>query len=296
MSLSESAAWRSTALGDHGVLGTSQGSLGYHSCGVGRPIVFVHGWLANANLWRKVVPELKEGFRCISLDMPLGGHTTPMSSDADLTPIGCGRLVIEALDQLDLNDVVLVGNDSGGAYSQIATATEPARIGALVLTTCETPYDTFPPTAFVPVKKAAEAHSLRAALTPLKHHAARTSERAFGRLIKRLPGDDVFDSYCLPLLEDDGILADAEKAWGSASETYVAEAGAKLISNFKRPVLFTWATEDIFFSLENARRFAGELHDGRIEPISDSFSFTPEDKPKEIASLIGALAAEKTGA
>ena len=42
------------------------------------PIVFVHGLLVNANLWRKVVARLSPDFRCIALDLPLGSHTLPM--------------------------------------------------------------------------------------------------------------------------------------------------------------------------------------------------------------------------
>jgi hypothetical protein len=38
-----------------------------------------------------------------------------MQPDADLSPAGCGKLIGDALEALELSDVTLVGNDSGGA-------------------------------------------------------------------------------------------------------------------------------------------------------------------------------------
>ena len=53
---SERASWRSEALGPARRLELSEGPIRGHLTGEGPPIVFVHGALVNANLWRKVVP------------------------------------------------------------------------------------------------------------------------------------------------------------------------------------------------------------------------------------------------
>ena len=58
----------------------------------GRPIVFVHGFLTNALLWRDVLPPLAAvGHRCIAPDWPLGSHTIPMRADADAVVRGRSR-------------------------------------------------------------------------------------------------------------------------------------------------------------------------------------------------------------
>src|SRR5262249_3057864 len=59
--------------------------------GAGRPLVFVHGLLANSRLWRKVIALLEPRFRCVAPDLPLGSHRLPMNSDAELTPPGPSR-------------------------------------------------------------------------------------------------------------------------------------------------------------------------------------------------------------
>src|SRR5438874_10453979 len=108
----------SKALGDPKEAKLEQGTIRYRERGTGEPIVFVHGLLVNGDLWRKVVPELANDFRCITPDWPLGSHEVPMSHEADLTPTGLAKLIADFLAALALENVTLVGNDSGGALSQ----------------------------------------------------------------------------------------------------------------------------------------------------------------------------------
>ena len=122
-----------------------QGTIRYAETGDGPPIVFVHGLLVDGRLWRKVTPLLEDRFRCIVPDLPLGSHTTPMNPDADLSPPGLARIVAGFLEALDLEDVILVANDTGGAISQITAANHPERIGRLLLTNCDAFENFLPP-------------------------------------------------------------------------------------------------------------------------------------------------------
>jgi pimeloyl-ACP methyl ester carboxylesterase len=100
--------------------------------------VFVHGLLVNADLWRHEVPLLAEaGFRCLAPDWPLGAHELPMDAGADLTPPGLAALIEEFLQALDLTDVTLVANDTGGALVQVLMARRPERVGRVVLVSCD---------------------------------------------------------------------------------------------------------------------------------------------------------------
>lgn len=118
----------------------------YTETGTRPAVVSVHGLLVNANLWRKVVPEVaKAGVRCIAPNWPLGAHQLPMAPDADLTPPGVAKLIADFLTELDLTDVTIVANDTGGALTQILMANHPERIGRVVLTPCDAFEDFFPP-------------------------------------------------------------------------------------------------------------------------------------------------------
>jgi pimeloyl-ACP methyl ester carboxylesterase len=250
--------------------------------------------LANANLWRNLVERLADRFRCLTLDLPLGSHRVAMSVEADLSPTGCGELIAEALAALDLHDVTLVGNDSGGAYSQIATASHPARIARLVLNSCETPHDEFPPPPFDGLPAIAKDIPLLGQLfEALRDRAIRSTPAAYGLLIKHPIDDLVSDSYALPALFDPDILRDTGKVMSAAASKPVHDAGRHLIAKFERPVLFAWGSEDQVFPLAHAQRYAGELADGLLTPIADAFSFTPEDQPQLLAEAIAHFCAAR---
>jgi pimeloyl-ACP methyl ester carboxylesterase len=283
--------WRSEALGVEEEVSLPQGRLQYHRRGEGPAIVFAHGWLANANLWRNVVARLADRFTCIVLDLPLGAHRLAMDPDADLSPAGCGDLIVEALAALGLVDVTLVGNDSGGAYSQIAVASDPRRVARLVLNSCETPYGEFPPAPFDGLPIAAkDPMTLGRLFEALRDPAIRSTPAAFGLLIKHPLEDIVSDSYALPCVSDPAILRDVGKVMSSATSAPVQEAGRRLIAEFGHPVLFAWSPEDQVFAPADARRYCEALSDGRMVLIEDAYSFTPEDQPDRLAEEIASFA------
>ncbi len=125
----------------------SPGTVHYRDEGHGPAVVFIHGLLVNGSVWDRVVSELSGQVRCIVPDLPLGAHWISMKDGADLSPPGLARLISELLERLELRDVTLVGNDTGGALCQLVCAHHPERIGRLLLTNCDA-FENFPPPAF----------------------------------------------------------------------------------------------------------------------------------------------------
>lgn len=279
--------WRSPSLGSAGRLDLAAGPIEYFDRGEGPALVFAHGWLANANLWRAVVEELAADFRCVTLDLPLGSHRVALDPGADLSTAGCGALITGALDALDLQEVTLVGNDSGGAYSQIAVAADPGRVARLVLNACETPFDSFPPPPFEALPAAAaDPTALGQLLAALRDPAVRTTPAAYGLLIKHPLDDLISDSYVLPCLTVAEVLRDIAKVMSGTTPDAHHQAGATLIEGFERPVLFSWSPEDRVFQMANAERYASALADGTVTQIPDSYPFAPEDQPRALAAAI----------
>lgn len=294
--MSASHRWRSELLGEARSVEVSGGSIDYFERGEGPALVFSHGWLANANLWRRVVGLLADRFRCLALDLPLGSHRTPMGADADLGPAGVAGLIADAVEGLDLENVTLVGNDSGGAYSQIALARHGDRIGPrvsrLVLTSCETPYDEWPPPPFDGLPAAAaDPEMLGRLLGALEDPVIRATPPAYGLLLKRPTETEASDSYALPASRDEGVLRDVAKAMATAATAPVREAGEHLIASSELPTLLIWSREDEVFPIAHAERYAAALHDARLVAIDGSFSFTPEDRPDAVAEAIGSWTA-----
>jgi pimeloyl-ACP methyl ester carboxylesterase len=271
-------------LGRHRAVRLDAGTIRYREAGSGPPIVFVHGLLVNGALWRRVVPLLAGRFRCIVPDLPLGGHRPAMPPDADLTPAGLARLVADFLAALDLQDVTLVGSDTGGAICQLVVAHHPERVGRLVLTNCDA-YEHFPPPlvlpfkwgAFVPGFVAALAHALR--LAPARH-------LLYGLLARHRPEPAVFDDFFAPLIDDPAVRRDVTKVLRGVTDRATLEA-ATAFPRFRKPVLIVWGKDDIVFPLRDAERLQRDFPVARLERIADSRCFVCEDQPKRLAALIG---------
>src|SRR5215211_7156625 len=100
MTTAEKLTWRDPFLGTPRDLDLPQGKLRCFEAGSGPPIVFVHGLLVNANLWRKVVAKLSPDFHCVALDLPLGSHVLTMPEGTDLSPPAVADLIADAIEAL----------------------------------------------------------------------------------------------------------------------------------------------------------------------------------------------------
>jgi pimeloyl-ACP methyl ester carboxylesterase len=289
------ADWRSPALGPARTLDLGGGRrIRAHVTGEGPPIVFVHGALVNANLWRKVVSRL-DGYTRVALDMPLGSHLEPMPKDADLTPPALADLIADSLEALDLRDVTLVGNDTGGGLSQIVATRRPDRIGALVLTSCDA-FDNFPPRFFRIVLAPARIPGvIPVGFGGLRLRPLRRLPIAYGWLSTEPIDRDAEDSYVLPVLSRSPIRRDVRKLLGGLDPSHTLDAAAKLAS-WDRPTLIAWSEKDRFFPPEHAERLAKLIPGARLEWIEGARTFSPEDAPDRVAELIGTFASGRAKA
>ncbi len=263
-----------------------QGNIHYREYGEGPPIVFVHGLLVDGRLWRKVTPLLEDDFRCIVPELPLGSHPEPMNPDADLSPPGLARIVAGFLDALDLEDVTLVANDTGGAISQITAAHHPERIGRLLLTNCDA-FENFLPPAFRPLQVAAKVPGmLTGMMAGMRFAPMRKLPIAYGWLIKRDFAGAPTREWVDPYLTNRGVRRDVIKVLKGIDARYTFEAAERL-RTFDRPTMLAWAVEDRFFKLSFAERLADTINGATLERIEDSYTFVSEDQPERLAQLIG---------
>ncbi len=269
----------------------TQGLIGYTESGEGPPIVFAHGLLVDGLLWRKVTPLLENRFRCIVLNLPLGSHRIPMNPDADLSPPGLAGIVAGFLEALDLEDVVLVANDTGGAISQITAANHPERIGRLVLTNCDA-FENFLPPAFRPLQWAARVPgALTGMMQGMRFARMRRLPNAYGWLIKRDFDAAPTREWVEPYLGHRGIRRDTIKVLRGIHPRHTIDAAEKL-RGFDRPTLLAWAVEDRFFKISFAEKLADTINGAKLERIDDSYTFVSEDQPERLSELIARFARE----
>jgi len=261
----------------------ASGTIEYREAGTGDPIVFVHGLLVNGRLWDGPASLLSEEFRCIVPDWPMGSHRTPMNPDADLSPPGQAELIAAFLDSLGIERVIIVGNDSGGAISQIFAAAHPDRVDRLILTNCDT-HENFPPFPFSLMPPLARIPGgMRTLSAPFRIGAVRRG--TFGMLASKPIDPALVDEWMAPS-QDPAISRDTRKLVAGIDKRQTV-AAAKALESFDRPVLLTWGLEDRFFKLADAQRLAASTPGAVLEKIPGAGTFVPLDQPTRIAELIG---------
>lgn len=283
----------SESLGAERLVRLPAGPVAYRECGEGLPVVFVHGGLANADLWREVVPALraKGAYRLISPDWPLGSHRHPMASGADVTPPGIVRIIVDFLDALGLDRVVVVANDAGGAISQMLAAAHPERIDRLVLTSCDQ-YLQFPPRWLKPVRWVAAVPG--AADLVARSFGSPVVHRPFFWSVARTPlPPAIRESYLRPMLDDRRIRDELVRFFRGTRPRHTLRA-ARALRGFDRPALVLWGGSDQWFSRRGGRRLAGVMARARFEVIPRARTFVPEDAPIELADRVAAFLEEST--
>jgi pimeloyl-ACP methyl ester carboxylesterase len=261
-----------------------QGTVNYREAGTGDPMLFVHGLLVNGRLWDPTVEHLRKDFRCIVPDWPLGSHRAPMNPDADLSTPALADLVAAFIEELGLERVTLVGNDTGGAICQLVATRHPEALGRLVLTNCDM-FEIFPPKMFAYLGLLARIPGALAGAAQVQRiKPLRRSPLAFGALAKNLEAD-VLEDWVRPGIDNPDVRRDTRKVILGIDPEYTIQA-AKELERFKAPTLFAWAEEDRFFKVELAERLASAMPDARVVRIPDSRTFVSLDQPERLAEEI----------
>jgi pimeloyl-ACP methyl ester carboxylesterase len=261
------------------------GAIGYRDCGEGSPIVFVHGVAVNGDLWRHVVPRLARGHRCITPDLPWGSHSIPLHPDADLSLPGMARITADFLEALELDNVTIVANDTGGAVAQALVGRHPERIARLVLTSCDA-FEKFPPTP----QKYLEVMARSRLLTWFVAYTAQFKfiqrlPTAYGFVTSRAMPPDIMRSFTGPVRLNPGVRRDFRRMLRAVDTKYTFEAAARL-TNFDKPALVLWAENDKIFPRDHGRRLAKLLPQARFELIAGSRTFIPEEQPDRLVTAI----------
>ncbi len=262
-----------------------QGTIRYYEQGSGPTLVFIHGIFVNSALWRNVIPRLAQTFRCIAPDLPLGAHSLPMHTDANLSPGGLAQLVADFIAVLDLQDVTLIGNDTGGAICQLTIAAHPERITRLVLTNCDA-YKWFFPPLISPFHYG--PHFFGEGFTRFLARAlrARWAQRALFALVAyHGMEEDVLDACFDPFLNNASVQHDVTKVLQGVSNRYTLEA-ARAFASFHYPVLILWGKNDLFFSSHLAVRLQQDFPSAKLEFVSHSRAFVPEDQPELLVQRV----------
>ncbi|CAJ59658.1 MULTISPECIES: alpha/beta fold hydrolase [Frankia] len=260
-------------------------SVSYTDTGTGPVFLFVHGVYVTGALWKDLVASLGDRYRCIVPTWPLGAHE-PVG-DADLSAGAAARRIVHLIELLDLDDVTVVANDTGGGLVLTALGDDSldlSRIGGLILTNCDS-YEHFPPGSF--------RHIVRLCRTSRRLGAVVLGALASGRgrafflkavcatAVPRARQDEIFGQFAT----NSGTRREAVRVTASLDPALTMRA-ATAIERFSRPVVLAWGTDDKLFPLDHARRLEQAFPHARLVEIPDSSTFVMLDAPDRLAKVM----------
>lgn len=112
----------------------------YEDSVIGKPVVFIHGWPLSGSMWEYQVTQLYQlGFRCITYDRRGFGKSDRPYIGYDYDTMAGDLKAL--LDQLDLNNVTVVGfSMGGGEIAKYFSIYGGERVTKVVLISAVVPY------------------------------------------------------------------------------------------------------------------------------------------------------------
>jgi pimeloyl-ACP methyl ester carboxylesterase len=269
---------------------TPAGGLSCFDVGSGPAVLFVHGVIFNAYLWRRVVAVLSEERRCVAVDLPAHGRS-PSSPEEDLSLRANADRLAALCDALELEQVDLVGNDTGGALAQIFAVRHRERVRTLTLTNCDA-HDNLPPAEFKEGKELAAAGQLGAVVGQLARDPdlARTAERGLNLTFEHPESvtDEAIDAY-FGVFRDPDRAAELDRFAVSTKVEDLLEVEPGL-AELTMPTLVVWGTGDVFFDVEWAYWLRDHIPGTkRVVELEGAKLLFPDERAEEFAPHLRAF-------
>ena len=258
---------------------TPSGRISYTSVGSGPVALFVHGVVLNKHLWRHQLAGLSDIRRCIAVDLLAHGGTE-IAPDQDVSVTANAKMLKEVLDALKIDQVDLVGNDSGGGIAQIFAALYPERVRTITLTNCDT-HDNWPPAAFKPFVEMVARGGLRDTLSAmLCDKNVYRSPEALGLAYERPDAvtDATIDTYLQPLVRTEQRTRDLERFVLAFDNVHTVSIEPQLRA-LKAPALIIWGDDDIYFDVKWSKWLEEALSGTRRRVVFEGARiFFPEER------------------
>lgn len=268
------------------------GEVAHRSVGRGPDVLFVHGWPVSGATFRRLLPHLVDHVTCHLIDLPGAGDSritpgTPLSIDNHIVSVR------RTIDLLGLQDVAVVGHDSGGLIARHAIAGDP-RVRALGLIDTEPSngvswkFRSFVAGRHVPGFGA--ALGWLAGRPRLRRHRLVLGDTFADRSLL----DGEFDEFFLQPLHRSREHRNACSQLLRSFDYRLIDALRELHSSIDVPVQLVWGESDRFFPVERARAMVADFRVASLAVIEGAGLFSHEERPADVArALLPVLSAAR---
>jgi pimeloyl-ACP methyl ester carboxylesterase len=266
---------------------TSFGKVAYVERGEGPVAIFCHGAVLNGYQWRDVIDRCATVRRAIAFDNLGHGHTKA-APDAEADFAAHARMIGELLDGLGVDQVDVVGNDSGGAIAQVFAVQNPDRVRSLALANCDA-RDSIPSPGLLPLLELARQGGLADMWKFMVDNPdqARAPE-VLGGLFEHPENlsNTTIEAYLAPVVEDVSTVHALERFLLALEHDQLAVIEPQL-RTLNTPTLIMWGTADTTFEIERAHWLAKTIPGARaVVEIDGAKLFWPEEHPARLAELL----------
>jgi len=259
----------------------------YTDTGSGPVVVFVHGAYVTGALWDDVARRLSDSHRCIAPTWPFGAQSETVGAGVDLSVHASGRRIVGLLEALDLSDVTLVANDTGGGIVLAALGNAMLdwdRVSRLVFNNCDS-FEHFPPKSFGPLARLCAMNQAVGAIV-LKGLTTGPGLKVFSSAVTQNGIDAarrpaIFGGF----LTSASVRREAARFTADLKPSYTL-AAANALRHWDKPVLMAWGANDKLFPLSHAQRLAETFPDAIVCTIEDSSTYVMLDRPDATAQVI----------
>ena len=262
------------------------GRVRVRTAGSGPALMFTHGLLVDGRIWDQVAVQVaQQGFTVVLPDLPLGAHTVAVAERANLTTSSVADCLFDIADRLGIERFAIVGFDTGGAISQVATASRPDRIDRLALMSCDA-FEHFPPPLIKPFKWAANwSPAMTLTLKSLSSPRLQRWPLPLGLVAKRKLDPALVRAWSEPSSTDPDVRADCVAFIKQMNATDTL-AAAEELRHFHGPSMVMWSRQDRVFPRRDAHRLAELLPRCELRWIDDAYTFASLDNPARMTELV----------
>ena len=265
-------------------LDVGAGEVAYRRVGSGPDVLFVHGWPVSGATFRTLLPHLAEHVTCHVIDLP-GAGSSRFTADTTITVDTHIQSVRRVLDVLELNDVAVVGHDSGGMIARHAVAGD-TRLRAMGLINTEQPHGlSWRFKSFIAIRHLPGVGGALGWVCGQRR--LRRNPLVFGAAFadaSLLDGE--FDEFFLKPLHDLPARRDAAVRLLRSFDVQHVRDLAAVHGRIGVPVQLVWGEKDPFFPLAWAKEMVGTFADARLTVVEGAGLFSHEERPAEVAAAL----------
>lgn len=260
------------------------GHIAYRRVGAGPDVLFVHGWPVSGATFRGLLPFLAPHVTCHVLDLVGCGHSRFDRSSRITLPRHIESLR-RVVDVLGLNDVAVVGHDSGGLMARHAFVDDP-RLRSMALIDTEQPQGLgWRFRQFLMMSKLPGFPSILG--WAVMQRGLRNSRFLLGDCFvdRTLLGGEFEEFFLAPLRDDPDRRWAAGQLIRSFEPRFVADL-VRIHPELNVPVQLVWGEHDPFFPVQWAREMLSTFRDAHLHVVSKTKLFSHEERPAEVAEAI----------